>query len=239
MSNGRNWGRGKRDEALPSVEQIARLDAFLDQLTADRRPPLRRLAHQELAERLLAAQLRLILEGVEEPTPQFLRALERVLAHAAAHERRRRRPLNRRGLLRTASRAAAVAGLIGAGVAADSLRRRQDAPQSLVPAAGRWYDIAGAGELADGQIKGFAAGSILGFLVNEGGRLRAVSAICTHMGCRLKPDQGSLELHCLCHGARFGVDGRVLAGPAVARLPSIDIRVRGGRVYARGTSENV
>ena len=239
MSNGQNSGGGERNGAPPSVERIARLDAFLDQLTAGRRPTLRRLARQELAERLLAAQLRLILEGVEEPTPQFLRALEQALARAAARERRQRRSLSRRGVLGTIAKAAAGAGLIGAGVAADSLRRRQDAPQSLVPAVGRWYDIAGAGELADGQIKGFAAGSILGFLVNEGGRLRAVSAICTHMGCRLKPDQGGLGLHCLCHGARFGVDGRVLAGPAVARLPSIDVRVRGGRVYARGTVENV
>ena len=103
----------------------------------------------------------------------------------------------------------------------------------------RWYDVGTVGELADGQIKGFAAGGILGYLINEGGRLHAVSAICTHMGCRLKPDQGSVGLHCLCHGSRFGADGRVLRGPAVTRLPTIDVRVIAGRVYARGTIENV
>ena len=35
MSNEHNSAGGERDNALPSVEQVARLDAFLDQLIAD------------------------------------------------------------------------------------------------------------------------------------------------------------------------------------------------------------
>src|SRR5207248_3222824 len=38
MSNEHTSAGGERDKALPSVEQVARLDAFLDQLVADRQP---------------------------------------------------------------------------------------------------------------------------------------------------------------------------------------------------------
>ena len=91
---------------------------------------------------------------------------------------------------------------------------------ALVAEQGRWYDIAAADELASGHMKPFAAGGVLGYLVNVEGRLHAVSALCTHMGCRLKPEAGRLALRCLCHGAQFSADGRVLAGPAPQPLPT-------------------
>jgi Rieske Fe-S protein len=109
----------------------------------------------------------------------------------------------------------------------------------LVADAGHWYDVAAADELAHGQMKAFAAGGVLGYLVNEGGRLHAVSALCTHMGCRLKPEPSPVGLRCLCHGAQFGADGRVRTGPAREHLPRIDVRVAGGRVYVRCTAEDV
>ena len=241
MSNEHTSARGERDNALPSLEQVARLDAFLDQLVADQPPAPHRLLPQETAERMLAAQLRLARAGVEEPTPQFLTALERVVAHTLTHgQRRNRHPDVSRGrLLRTAVRAATAASLVGAGVAADTLGRHLQPSMALVAEPGRWYDIAAADELAGGQMKPFAAGGVLGYLVNVEGRLHAVSALCTHMGCRLKPEAGRLTLRCLCHGARFSADARVLAGPAPQPLPRIDVRVEGGRVYARGTTQDV
>jgi Rieske Fe-S protein len=87
------------------------------------------------------------------------------------------------------------------------------------------------------------AGGVLGYLVNDGGHLRAVSAICTHMGCRVTPDgrgAGSApEFACLCHGSRFAASGRVLSGHARQPLPPIELRVMNGRVYALGTKETV
>jgi Rieske Fe-S protein len=59
------------------------------------------------------------------------------------------------------------------------------------------------------------------------------------MGCRLKPAQGGPGLRCLCHGSRFSPDGRVLAGLAPDPLPRIALRIEGGRVYARGTAEDI
>ena len=40
----------------------------------------------------------------------------------------------------------------------------------------------------------------------------ALSAICTHRGCLVKYD--GKQFICPCHDSRFGLDGRVLKGPA-------------------------
>jgi cytochrome b6-f complex iron-sulfur subunit len=240
MSDQRTPPEGERDDVLPSVEQVARLDAFLDQLGAEQRPAPHDLSAQETAERMLAAQLRLAREGVEEPAPEFLSALERTVTQAIAHEPRAKgRGVSRWRFLRAAAGTAAAAGLVGAGVEADGLQRRLRQPHDLVAGPGRWYDVAAADELASGQMKAFAAGGVLGYLINDGGRLHAISAICTHMGCRLKPAQGGSGLRCLCHGSQFSPDGRVLAGLAPDPLPHIALRIEGGRVYARGTAEDI
>src|ERR671938_553909 len=104
MSDQRTPPEGERDDVLPSVEQVARLDAFLDQLGAEQRPAPHELIAQETAERMLAAQLRLAREGVEEPTPEFLSALQRTVTQAIAHERRRtgRQGISRWRFLRAA-----------------------------------------------------------------------------------------------------------------------------------------
>src|SRR3989440_1125193 len=240
MSDQHTPPEGERDVALPSVEQVARLDAFLDQLGAEQRPAPHELSADETAERLLAAQLRLAREGVEEPAQEFLSALERTVTQAIAREQRTKdRGLSRWRFLRAAAGAAAATGLVGAGIEANELQRQLRQPHDLVAGPGRWYAIAAADELASGQMKAFAAGGVLGYLVNDGGRLHAISAICTHMGCRLKPAQGGPGLRCLCHGSQFSPDGRVLAGLAPDPLPRIALRVEGGRVYAWGTAEDI
>ncbi|HWE61266.1 MAG TPA: Rieske (2Fe-2S) protein [Chloroflexota bacterium] len=230
------------DDALPSVEQVARLDAFLDDLVNERRPASPALNEQELADRLLAAQMRLAREEVEQPTPAFLSRLEETVSQAVAQERRRgRRPgLSRGGFLRTVVSLAGGAGLGVAAVEGVSVAQDLQRPHTLVAAGNeRWYDIAAADEVQDGGTKPFSAGGLLGFLLNDGGQLHAVSAVCTHMGCRLKPTEGGAALHCLCHASRFTRRGTVAQGLAPSPLPAITVRVENGRVYALGTRETV
>ena len=50
------------------------------------------------------------------------------------------------------------------------------------------------------------------------GRLHAVSARCTHLGCIVDWNGAEGSWDCPCHGSRFGPDGAVLQGPAVAPL---------------------
>lgn len=50
------------------------------------------------------------------------------------------------------------------------------------------------------------------------GVAHAVSAVCTHLGCLVGFNDAESTWDCPCHGSRYGVDGRVISGPAVEPL---------------------
>jgi cytochrome b6-f complex iron-sulfur subunit len=51
------------------------------------------------------------------------------------------------------------------------------------------------------------------FIVRQGDRLYALSAVCTHRHCSLNVEQNR-SFHCPCHGSTFDPDGHVTHGPA-------------------------
>lgn len=53
---------------------------------------------------------------------------------------------------------------------------------------------------------------------DEAGALHAVDAVCTHLACVVNWNDAERSWDCPCHGSRFGVDGRVVSGPAVHDL---------------------
>ncbi|MGW0601329.1 FAD-dependent oxidoreductase [Streptomyces sp. NPDC002776] len=58
---------------------------------------------------------------------------------------------------------------------------------------------------------------------DEDGKVHAVSAKCTHMGCLVAFNRAEQAWECPCHGSRFAPDGRVVQGPAVRPLEQRDI----------------
>jgi glycine/D-amino acid oxidase-like deaminating enzyme/nitrite reductase/ring-hydroxylating ferredoxin subunit len=57
----------------------------------------------------------------------------------------------------------------------------------------------------------------------RGGKLHAVRAACTHMGCIVAWNNGEQSWDCPCHGARFAPDGAVLRGPATRPLAEAEV----------------
>jgi Rieske Fe-S protein len=68
------------------------------------------------------------------------------------------------------------------------------------------------------------------YLVRQNDQVRALSAICTHLGCRVVWNQGDKHFHCPCHGGRFDPSGAVVAGPPPHGLDELPARVDGSRV---------
>lgn len=56
----------------------------------------------------------------------------------------------------------------------------------------------------------------------------AISTICTHLGCIVKPAASGFL--CPCHGSAYAEDGSVLKGPAPKALPWLKVTNNGGTI---------
>jgi cytochrome b6-f complex iron-sulfur subunit len=58
---------------------------------------------------------------------------------------------------------------------------------------------------------------------------RALSSVCTHLGCITRYLADNRIIACPCHGSRFALNGDVIAGPAPRPLPwlEMDLSARG------------
>jgi len=53
---------------------------------------------------------------------------------------------------------------------------------------------------------------------------------CTHLGCAYHWEEAKRQFICPCHASGFGVDGRVLFGPAPRPLDRYEVKIDGGKV---------
>ncbi len=70
-------------------------------------------------------------------------------------------------------------------------------------------------------------------VVNTGEGYRAFSAVCTHLGCLVKWKKGRRQFFCPCHGARFGLEGEVMGGPAPRPLAKLEVTELPGTIVVR------
>lgn len=61
------------------------------------------------------------------------------------------------------------------------------------------------------------------FVIHEQNKIKAVSAICTHIGCTINWIEERRRWECPCHGSIFNEKGVVIAGPAPRPLPWYDV----------------
>lgn len=112
--------------------------------------------------------------------------------------------MSRRRLFRRGAAAAAVVGLLGHAAAwtrsllpnvrYEAPKRRTLGPPDRFP-KGRTF-------LGDEKL----------FVVRDKRGFRALSAVCTHLGCTVSTKREGY--HCPCHGSLFAADGENLDGPA-------------------------
>ena len=60
------------------------------------------------------------------------------------------------------------------------------------------------------------------FDAQANGKLHRCSAVCTHLGCIVDWNDLEKSWDCPCHGSRFDPHGRVISGPAIDDLKTID-----------------
>jgi Rieske Fe-S protein len=56
-------------------------------------------------------------------------------------------------------------------------------------------------------------------------QVRAISAVCTHLGCLVRWDARTERFHCPCHGGVYDRSGAVVAGPPPRPLQPIAVKV--------------
>lgn len=199
---------------------------FVADLLRGRRPRSFRADDADVAELRAAITLRAAQPGSAAPREEFVTELHRRLATEPTQDSQPRRgPVvdsTRRRLVAAGSIAAAAAA-VGA-VADHTLSNPKSAnpkfanpgpaqtggEQTLIPTSGAWRTVSASADLAEGGVQGFDLGTVVGFVARTSGALRAVSGVCTHLGCRLALDAPARRLDCPCHNTSFAVSGELL-----------------------------
>jgi nitrite reductase/ring-hydroxylating ferredoxin subunit len=228
--------------AEPGEERRAeRFERYLDALLTDGRPSPDDVGDRDEAEMArLAAELSAATApdapGATAPDPAFLdqlRLLMRQADQGVANVQvplpvrrgagQAAEPLGRRGRMRLTRRELLGAGLgAAAGLAAGAaglaaLREVLDgnsgwSEADLVAGAGEWVAVAAEADLPEGAVIRFSTRAFDGFVVNDAGEIRALSASCTHLGCQLQYRPTWRDLRCPCHDASFNLRGWLANG---------------------------
>jgi cytochrome b6-f complex iron-sulfur subunit len=130
-------------------------------------------------------------------------------------------PMPRRDWLGLASLWSTAAALLFGTIGALRLPKA-----AVVAAPAKSFKVTLPDSLAAGEAFVPAGRAVAVYRDGEG--VYAVSTICTHLGCVVKPVHDGFE--CPCHGSRFDGAGAVVKGPAPRPLPWLLVKVRDGEI---------
>ena len=225
---------------------------FVDGLLRGERTERARPDEFEAQEMKTAIELRTARTGSDSPREEFVTDLHRRLAEqmgeAPDAEPRsswgpsstRRQVVIGTGL---AAASAATGIVVGRNLLAPSGRPSQAAPPAqgvLDPNAGSWRPVGASADVPKGGALAFDLGSVSGFVHRADAQLEAVSAICTHQGCKLWLDAPESRLRCPCHSTSFSLGGETLTHQlptAPAPLPKFEVREINGMIEVLAPTE--
>jgi Rieske Fe-S protein len=115
---------------------------------------------------------------------------------------------------------------------------------SIIPAFGLWLSASSMRSLFGSspysvRISSLVNGSQISgdyLIIKRSNGIQVFSAICTHLGCRLK-DISDETIICPCHGSHFAADGSVIRGPALKPLTRVNFIIRGDNLEIQGIEE--
>ncbi len=118
---------------------------------------------------------------------------------------------------------AGALGLVGLGTGVAGLQYME--PVVFYEAESR-FRVARPEELALGDVLALTQQGV--YVVRQAEGFHALSATCTHLGCRTSYQADSSAIFCPCHGSRFDLTGAVTDGPAPRPLPRLQLVVDRG-----------
>lgn len=223
---------------MNATERLAR---FVDALLHDRRPPRFPAEEEEAAAMMAASALKSARPGADLPRAEFIDELEKRLAREMAPGAQASAWSRRRVLQLSGAAAAAVVAGIGidraVGTQPDVTPSPSAAGRDLAITNGRWVAVVALAAVGPEQAVRFSAGAVEGFVINRAGRIEALSAVCTHMGCIVRFNSGNGTLDCPCHGASFALDGTPVNHSYLQSLPRLASRVSGEMVEVQVNKE--
>jgi len=217
-------------------ESADRVAHFVDDLLHGRRPRRFEATGEEAEALTAAAGLAAARVGADVPDKAALDRIHQRLADALDESSIVDRGLSRRAWLRTAG-AAAAAVVVGVGLDELVVNRQESGSPggaaTLLPDNGTWRSVAAVTDIPSGHAMTVSTASLDAVIINDGGNISAVSGVCTHLGCKLQPDDANRKLNCPCHQTAFSWSGKVLyyrLKAAPANLPQIPLRVNNGQI---------
>jgi nitrite reductase/ring-hydroxylating ferredoxin subunit len=215
---------------------------YVDDLLAGRRPESFPADDFEAAQIRTAIELRTARPGADEPRPEFVGGLKNRIAQQLSHDQSEKparqgvSATRRQVIVGTAAAATAAVAAVSidhvvTGRSTPAVPHEADSAQ-LVPNDGAWLPVAKSAELNEGSVLPFDLGTVSGFVRRAaGGRVEAVSGVCTHQGCKLWFDDSADSLRCPCHVTSFSPAGQVLTHQlpiAPKPLPHFEVREHDG-----------
>lgn len=128
--------------------------------------------------------------------------------------------------------AGVLGGMAGAVVAYLWPERSQAADSDLVMGAEGPLAPQSVGE-GQGAVGRSRMGKVL--VVRQREEWIGLLATCSHLGCTVSWNPASQQVECPCHGARYGLRGEVLRGPARQALGRVELAVDAQGIHVIST----
>jgi len=231
-------------ELTPSQASIYRMAALFRSSSPEASEPRPEFAAE------LRARLEQELQQPPKATPPFFQR-KKLQTAGGQREPKKSGGISRRALL-TGGAAIAASLVAGAGAgAAIEHARVGSANNQTDPYGGRflgdnvpttWHLVTTVASLGDNAVR-FAADTVVGYVIRDDGdggdpdkgKIIAISAACTHMGCIVQWQDSDRKFHCPCHGGIFTEYGKVDNDAWGVRylyaLPRLKTKIENGNVY--------